>query len=192
MSGSRDSGLDFLPSLCSYSVCNAYFFLGLPSVKQKGWAVEVLVAQSCLTLCNPMQPSRLLCPWDFPGKNTGVGCHFLLQGIFPAQGSNPGSPALQADSLLSEPPGKQPGIIHFFQSCQFWIYKAGCIFGAVLWRHQPRGKREGFGAVKKELRTSLCVSLAEQLVSGSQTLRSLLLKVVKSKTPWELFMKCYI
>ena len=29
-------------------------------------------------------------PWDFPGKSTGVGCHFLLQGIFPTQGSNPG------------------------------------------------------------------------------------------------------
>ena len=34
----------------------------------------------------------LLRPWDFPGKNTGVGCHFLLQGIFPTQGSNPGIP----------------------------------------------------------------------------------------------------
>ena len=32
--------------------------------------------------------SRPLCPWDFPGKNTGVDCHFLLQGIFPTQGSN--------------------------------------------------------------------------------------------------------
>ena len=31
-----------------------------------------------------------LCPWDFPGKNTGVCCHFLLQGIFSTQGSNPG------------------------------------------------------------------------------------------------------
>ena len=31
---------------------------------------------------------QLLCPWDFPGKNTGVGCHFLLQGIFPTQGLN--------------------------------------------------------------------------------------------------------
>ena len=29
-----------------------------------------------------------LCPWHFPGKNTGVGCYFLLQGIFPTQGSN--------------------------------------------------------------------------------------------------------
>ena len=33
-------------------------------------------------------PPRLLCPWNFPGKNTGVGCHFLLQGFFPPQGWN--------------------------------------------------------------------------------------------------------
>ena len=47
-----------------------------------------LVAKLCLTLLGPqgLQPTRLLCPWDFPGKNTGVGCHFLLQGIFLAQG----------------------------------------------------------------------------------------------------------
>ena len=37
-----------------------------------------------------LHPARLLCPWDSPGKNTGVGCHFLLQGIFPTQGSNLG------------------------------------------------------------------------------------------------------
>ena len=37
-----------------------------------------------------LQPARLLCPWDFPGKNIGAGCHFLLQGIFPTQGLNPG------------------------------------------------------------------------------------------------------
>ena len=36
-----------------------------------------------------LQPTRLLCPWDFPGKNTGVGCHALFHGIFLAQGSNP-------------------------------------------------------------------------------------------------------
>ena len=46
----------------------------------------MLVAQSCLTLCDPW----LLCPWNFPGKNTGVGYHFLLQGIFPTQVSNLG------------------------------------------------------------------------------------------------------
>ena len=37
-----------------------------------------------------LQPTRLFCPWDFPGRNTGVGCHFLLQGIFLTQGLNPG------------------------------------------------------------------------------------------------------
>ena len=43
--------------------------------------------------CDPMdcsQPARLLCPWDSPGKNIGVGCPFLLQGIFLTQGSNLG------------------------------------------------------------------------------------------------------
>ena len=48
--------------------------------------------QSCLTLCDPMDCSpigtTLDCPWDSPGKNTGVGCHALLQGIFPTQRSN--------------------------------------------------------------------------------------------------------
>ena len=42
-----------------------------------------LVAQSCATLRPPgLQPARLLCPWDSPGKNTGVGSHSLLQRIF--------------------------------------------------------------------------------------------------------------
>ena len=46
-------------------------------------------AQLCLTLRDHgLQPAGLLCPWDSPGKNTGVGCHFLLQGIFMNQGSN--------------------------------------------------------------------------------------------------------
>ena len=36
------------------------------------------------------------------GKNTGVGCHFLLQGIFPIQGVSPGLPVLQTDSVLSD------------------------------------------------------------------------------------------
>ena len=54
------------------------------------WVNEV--AQTCPTLCDPMDSSltRFLRPWDFPGKNSGVGCHFLLQGIFPTQGLNPG------------------------------------------------------------------------------------------------------
>jgi len=53
-----------------------------------------LVTQPCLTLCDRMdcKASRLLCPWDAPGKNTGVGCHALLQEMFPTQGLNPSLP----------------------------------------------------------------------------------------------------
>ena len=53
----------------------------------------VLATQSCLTLCDLMDcgpPARLFCPWESPGKNTGVGGHALFRGIFPTQGLNPG------------------------------------------------------------------------------------------------------
>ena len=46
-----------------------------------------------------LQTTKLLCPWDFPGKNTGVGCHFLLQGILLTQGLNLRLLHWQADSL---------------------------------------------------------------------------------------------
>ena len=83
-----------------------------------------------------LYPTRLLCPRNSPDKKTGVGCHSLLQGIFPTQGLStefsrqdwsglpfpspgdlpnpgiePGSPTLQADSFPSEPPGKP--ILHY-------------------------------------------------------------------------------
>ena len=59
------------------------------------------------------EPARLLCPRNSPGKNTGVGYHSLLQGIFPTQGSNLGSPALQADPLPSEPPEKPEAEVYW-------------------------------------------------------------------------------
>ena len=49
-----------------------------------------------------LQPTKFLHPWDSPGKNTGVGCHFLLQGGLLDPGIELGFPALQADSLPSE------------------------------------------------------------------------------------------
>ena len=55
-----------------------------------------------------LQPARLLCPWDSPGKNTGAGCHFLLQGIFLTQESNPHLLCLlywQVGSSPLAPPG---------------------------------------------------------------------------------------
>ena len=54
------------------------------------WKVKVLVTQSCWTLQpHGLWPTWFLYPWNSPGKNTGVGCHFLLFGIFLTQGSNP-------------------------------------------------------------------------------------------------------
>ena len=60
-----------------------------------------LVAKACLTFCDSMdcKPALLLCPWDFPGKNSVVGCYFLLQGIFLTKGSSPHLLHWQADSL---------------------------------------------------------------------------------------------
>ena len=56
--------------------------------------VKVLVDQSCPTLCNPLAcgPSGSFAHGILLGKNTGMGCHSLLQGIFLTQGSNPGLP----------------------------------------------------------------------------------------------------
>ena len=51
---------------------------------------KVLVVQLCPTFCDLIDRRSPGCPWDFPGKATGVGCHFLPQGIFLTQGSNPG------------------------------------------------------------------------------------------------------
>ena len=62
---------------------------------------------SCSVVADPVRPHELqaasgFCLWNFPGKNTGSGCHFLLQGIFPIQGLNPSLLCLlhwQADTL---------------------------------------------------------------------------------------------
>ena len=56
-------------------------------------------------MSNSLRPPGLYSPWNSPGQNTGVDGLSLLQGIFPTQGSNPGSPALQADSLPAESQG---------------------------------------------------------------------------------------
>ena len=59
-----------------------------------------------------LEPTRLLCPWDFPGKSTGVGCHCLLQRVFPIQGvtlMSLESPALAGGFVTTEPPRKPLG-----------------------------------------------------------------------------------
>ena len=54
----------------------------------KGYVYAQSLSHVWLLQAPGLLPARLLCPWDFPGKNTGVGRHFLLQGIFLTHGSN--------------------------------------------------------------------------------------------------------
>ena len=65
--------------------------ISAPGHMYKNVHVLCLVAQSCSTLCDPMDcgPPGSSVHGDSPGKNTGVGCHALFQGIFPNQGLNP-------------------------------------------------------------------------------------------------------
>ena len=69
----------FLILLCSQLLAQACF--GWVCERRGELLTDVLVAQVCQTLWNPVNSS--LCWWNSPGKNTGVGRHFLLQGIFP-------------------------------------------------------------------------------------------------------------
>ena len=77
----------------------------------------VHMLRSVRLFVKPWTIARLPCPWNFPGKGTGVDCHFLLQGIFPTQGLNPGLLCLlqrQADSLPTVPPRKPPIFISYY------------------------------------------------------------------------------
>ena len=64
---------------------------------------------SCVQLLqlHGLEPARLLCPWDSPGQNSEVGCHFLFQGIFTTQGSNLGLLLWQADSPWTKAPTRE-------------------------------------------------------------------------------------
>ena len=80
------------PEWISHQIINSplsYFF------------VVAVSAKLCPThlRSDELQPTRLLCPWDSPGNNTGAGCHFLLQGIFLTQESNPHLLHWHTDSL---------------------------------------------------------------------------------------------
>ena len=77
-------------------------------------------------------PTTFLCPWDSPGKKTGVGCHFLLQGIFPIQGPNPHLLCLlhwQAGSLPLAPPGR---LYTLHSSCSIHFFWCGPFFKKSL------------------------------------------------------------
>ena len=140
------------------------------------WEISVIlsplcegsITQSCQTLwpCG-LQPTRLLCPWHFPGKNTGVGCHFLLQGIFPSQGPSPHLLRWQVDSL--------------------WLSHLGSLYAMQLvisGDNCPRNWRTPF----RSNFISVCSPLAH---SASATVASLLLLRQPELTPILSLCTCY-
>ena len=79
----------------TFQLLNTFLLSSAALSYKMSYHLVMLTCVSCSVVPNSLrlhglQPTRLLCLWDFPGKDTGVFCHFLLQGIFPSQGSNLG------------------------------------------------------------------------------------------------------
>ena len=95
--------------------------------------VCALVAQLCATLCELMPLGLmslvLLCPCDSPGKNTGEGWHFLLQGKFPTQGSNPG--LLHCRQILYHLSHQGSPTISLYKGCR-GSFLQGLIFNSLV------------------------------------------------------------
>ena len=128
--------------------------------------LKVTVAQLCPTLCNPVDcsPVRLLCPWDSPGKNSGVGCHALLQGEMPELGFRPESRHTRSFSFM-----------HFTPPSHFRdLPDAGSPPGhhAALWVH---GSHHSSPPLTPTIScSSLYLPLSEILVLGVHSLTKML------------------
>ena len=142
---------------------------------------------------------RLLCPWNFPVKNTGVGCHCLLQGIFPTQGSNLSLSGLRHDHTLitvCSPPQK------FFSLCCWWMKRIlltfsflfrvwpwvpGLFLKTPMHAHTPSapGQRLCLPVHKLSLRWFFCGKLISPVKSGRrQTLNDQQWEVIIEEVWW--------
>ena len=96
-----------------------------------------------------LYPTKLLHPWDFPGKSTGVGCHFLLQRIFLTQGSN-------------------PGLLHYtYRQTFFTLWAATDLAKKIdFWANSPRDKKE-LGYAEESRKASVSLKEAERSDSSA-------------------------
>ena len=130
--------LDGIRKSCNSPFCLRLDFANISVVVVMDFAnilVVVVMVLCCMLSCSIMsnslpshelQPPGFSVPGDSPGKNTEVGCHVLLQGNLSNPGIESRSPALQADSLLSEPPGawnvpEKSGFVFFFLTPGSWM-----------------------------------------------------------------------
>ena len=108
------------------------------SWSHKGWANACSVVSDSLWP-HGLKPARLLCPWDFPGKNTGVGCHFLLQG----RGGMDSNIILHLNyrHICLTPSFNFLGLFFFFQDFCFWNHHLGgllrTLVGYCRWAQSP-------------------------------------------------------
>ena len=108
------------------------------------------LSESHLVMSDSLRPHGLYGPWNSPGQNTGVGSHSLRQGIFPAQGSNPGLPhcrwifyqwvAYPFSSRSSRTQESDQGLLHCRQSLYQLIYQGG---PSVLKKEESPGEENG-------------------------------------------------
>ena len=107
----------------SVSTATLYFLMHFNSLTESrdlcACVVSHLVISDSLQP-HGLQPTRLLCPWDFPCKNTGMGCYFLPQRIFLTQGSNKHHMSLLHWRVDSSPTGKP-------RDLQWQLYLAGAL-----------------------------------------------------------------
>ena len=115
----------------------------------------ILPVVSDSLLPHGLQPARVLCPWSSPGKNTGVGCYSLFQGIFPTWGLNPG--LLHQRQILYH-------LSH--QGSPTYCIAQGIIFNILLESHN--GKEYEKKKEKKERAKSTQQKTCSQLISPVQ------------------------
>ena len=125
---------------------------------------SVLVAQLCPTLCNPMDCSLpgSSGPWDFPGKNTGVDCHFLLQGIFPSPRVQTHVSFIVGRFFTTELPGKPPNTLLLMSLCFYGISMYRTICKPFWQNREPFGGRrnkQGWRAGQGQIRRALLLLL---------------------------------
>ena len=107
---------------------NFFFFFFFTVCKHACMFSHSVVSDS---VAHGLWPSRLLCPQDFLGKNTGMGCHFLLQGLFLSQGSNLHLLHQQVDSLLLSHWGSSQLLAVARRMC--CCFSCRCIFPVSAW-----------------------------------------------------------
>ena len=105
--------------------------------------------------------TKLLCLWNFQGKSTGVGCHFLLQGIFPTQGSN-------------------PGLSHYRQTLYHLSHQ-----GNLMWNARLDEAQAGINIVRRNINNLRYADDTTRMAESKEELKSLLMKVKEeSEKSW--------